>query len=269
MEYLILGLFLLTGAVAGFLAGLLGIGGGLIIVPALVFVFHLQDLSEAIVMHMAIGTSLATVVITAASSVYAHHRRGAVLWPAFLRLTPGLVIGALLGAAIADLLPGDVLRIVFGSFVLIMAAQLAFGRPPEASRQLPSVLGMGTTGGGIGLVSALLGIGGGTMMVPFLAWCNVPIRNAVATSSAGGLSISIAGAIGFAVTGWFRSGAYEFPAWSSGYIYWPAFVGIVAASIPLAPLGAQLAHTIPTGILRKVFAVLLVVIGVRMLAGGF
>ncbi|MER2600767.1 MAG: sulfite exporter TauE/SafE family protein [Candidatus Competibacter phosphatis] len=256
--YLTLGLF------AGVMAGLLGVGGGLIIVPTLAWIFHHQQVDDAIVMHLAIGTSLATIVVTSISSVRAHHRRGAVLWPIFWRLTPGIVVGAWLGAAIADALPSAVLSKVFAVFVLTVAAQMGFGAKPAPHRELPGTTGMLTAGGVIGAVSAIVGIGGGSLTVPFLTWCNIAIRQAVATSSACGRRLALAGALGFVVTGLNAAGR---PDWSLGYIYGPALVGITLTSMLSAPLGAKLAHTLPTEMLKKVFAAFLTLVGVKMLLG--
>jgi uncharacterized membrane protein YfcA len=260
----ILGYYLLLGSIAGLVAGLLGVGGGLIIVPALVFLLNLQGIESMHVVHLAVGTSLATIVITSVSSTWAHHRHGAVQWSVFARLAPGIVIGALLGAVIADLMSATLLRRVFGVFELLVAVQMLTGARPDAHRRVPGTAGMLVAGGGIGAVSSVVGIGGGTMTVPFLVWCNVAMRQAVATSAACGLPIAIAGACGYILTGWNESGL---PEWSSGYIYWPAFAGIVSMSIIFAPLGAVLAHRLPVASLKRVFALLLLVIGVKMLTG--
>jgi uncharacterized membrane protein YfcA len=256
--------YLGLGTFAGVMAGLLGVGGGLIIVPALVWIFHLQHVSDTVIMHLAIGTSLASIVVTSISSVRAHHQHGAVLWPVFWSLTPGIVVGALGGAKIAGALPSATLRIVFGVFVLLMAAQMAFGAKPAPQRELPGMPGMLTAGGVIGVVSAIVGIGGGSLTVPFLTWCNTSIRNAVATSAACGLPIAITGAVGFMVNGWHEA---DLPAWSAGYVYGPATLGIAVASMLSAPLGARLAHTLPTDILKKIFAGFLAIVGTKMLMG--
>lgn len=256
--------YLVLGAFAGVMAGLLGVGGGLIIVPALAWILHLQGVAEGIIMHLAIGTSLATIVITSIASMRAHHRHQALLWPVFWRLTPGIVVGALLGAAIADALPSATLQTVFGVFVLTVAAQMGFGAKPAPHRSLPGTLGMLAAGGVIGGVSAIVGIGGGSLTVPFLMWCNTTIRNAVATSSACGLPIALAGAAGFIITGWDNP---NLPAWSLGYVYGPALAGIAVTTMPFAPLGAKLAHTLPTAILRRVFAGFLAIVGIKMLMG--
>jgi uncharacterized membrane protein YfcA len=257
-------IYLLLGAFAGLVAGLLGVGGGLIIVPVLVFIFTDQGLAEHLIVHLAVGTSLATIVFTSISSVRAHHQHGAVLWPVFWQLTPGIVVGAWLGAAFADVLASDQLRRFFGVFELLVAIQMTFNVKPRPHRQLPNRAGMFGAGGVIGAISAIVGIGGGTMTVPFLVWCNVAMRKAVATSSACGLPIAIAGATGFIVTGW---NAIDLPAYSSGYVYWPAFLGIVIASILTAPIGARLAHRLPAAQLKRIFAILLYILGLRMLLG--
>lgn len=255
-------LYLTLGAFAGVMAGMLGVGGGLIIVPVLAWIFHHQHISDAVIMHLAIGTSLATIVVTSISSVRAHQRRRAVLWPVFWRLTPGIVIGAWVGAAIADMLPSAVLSKVFAIFVLTVAAQMGFGAKPAPHRELPGAMGMTAAGGVIGGVSAIVGIGGGSLTVPFLTWCNTAIRQAVATSAACGLPIALAGALGFIMTG---LNASSLPAWSLGYVYGPALLGIAMTSMLSAPFGARLAHTLPTQILKKVFAIFLAIIGARML----
>ena len=254
--------YLLIGAVAGILAGLLGVGGGLVIVPTLVFVFHAYSIAETSATHVAIGTSLATIVFTSLSSVWAHHRRDAVMWPVFLHLTPGLVTGAFIGATVADSLSTQSLSKVFGVFELLIAAYMIYDTKPAPHRELPGFAGLYGAGSIIGIVSSIIGIGGGTMTVPFLVWCNQNIRKAIATSAACGLPIAVAGAAGFIVAGLNET---ALPKGTSGYLYWPAFIGIVVCSVLTAPLGARLAHTIPMGALKKVFALLLIGLGIRML----
>ena len=257
-------IYLGIGVVAGVLAGLLGVGGGLVIVPALVIAFTLQGLPESVLMHLAVGTSLATIVITSVASIRAHHKRGAVLWGPFARLTPGIVVGALAGAAVAGWLPGATLRMLFGIFALTVALQMALDFKPSPHRQLPGTAGMSLAGALIGAVSAVVGIGGGSMTVPFLAWCNIPVRQAVATSAACGLPIAVAGAAGFLVTGW---GHADLPPLSTGYIHWPAFAGVVSTSMLFAGVGARLAHSLPTTTLKKVFALFLTGVGLHLLLG--
>ncbi len=256
--------FALLGAAAGTLAGLLGVGGGIIVVPGLAFLLAGGEVPPDRLMQVAVGTSLANIVVTSLSSIRAHHRRGAVRWPVVARMTPGIVVGAALGAAIADALPTRTLAVVFGVFLLIVAARLGYGGQPAPHRQLPGSGGLAAAGTGIGTLSSLLGIGGGTMTVPLLAWCNVPLREAVATSAACGLPIAVAGAAAFAVAGLDVAGM---PDTATGYLYWPAFVAVAPLSVLFAPLGARLAHTIPVTALRRGFAVFVLVVGARMLIG--
>lgn len=254
--------YLLVGAIAGILAGMLGVGGGLVIVPVLVYLFNLQGFDSSVIMHLAIGTSLATIVLTSLSSIHAHHQRGAVLWSLVGRLTPGIIAGAWLGATVAHLLPSATLRTIFGVFELVVATQMALEFTTSPHQHLPGRLGTGIAGVVIGTVSSIIGIGGGTLTVPFLTWCNVEMRRAVATSAACGLPIALAGAIAYMVTGWDHD---ALPPASSGYLHWPAFWGIAVTSMLFATFGARLAHSLPVRTLRRFFALLLAVLGLRML----
>jgi len=256
-------IFLLgMGALAGLMAGLLGIGGGIIIVPVLALVFEGQGIDPDVLMHVAIGTSLGTIVVTSLSSIRAHQRRGAIDWTVFRSITPGIVVGALAGSVIAEQLSGHSLKLAFALFMLLVAAQMARGNVARPHRHLPGAPGLLAAGGIIGTVSSVMGVGGGSMSVPFLTWCNVPVRQAVATSAAIGLPIALGGALGFVVNGW---DAAARPPWSLGYINLPAFLGIVVASTLFAPLGARIAHTIPPATLKRVFAVFLAVLGIKLL----
>ncbi len=252
--------YLLLGAIAGLLAGLLGVGGGLIIVPVLAWVFVQQGFSTDIIMHMAVATSLATIVLTSLSSMRAHHKKGAVRWRLFAQLSPGIVFGALAGAAIADMLPSRSLQIFFGLFELGVAAQLGLGLQPPQVQLLAGHFSQVIAGTVIGLISAIVGIGGGSLTVPWLLWNRVSVREAVATSSACGLPIALAGATGFILAGGDTGVEY-----SSGYVYWPAFIMVSAASVLVAPVGAGLAHRIDAQKLKRGFALFLCVIGLLML----
>ncbi len=256
--------YLLLGAVAGVAAGLLGIGGGLIIVPALLLIWQQSGIESPWLVQMAIATSLASVAFTAVSSVWAHHRRGAVRWPLVRRLTPGIVLGAGLGALQVSVLPGDWLKIGFGVFEWLVALQMAFQWRPEAQHQLPGRLGMSVAGGVIGWVSALLGIGGGTLTVPFLGACNVRMQSAVATSAACGFPIALAGSVAYVFSGWATAGL---PSAALGFVYLPALLAVVSASVLFAPLGARLAHRLSVLALRRVFALFLALLGLWMLLG--
>lgn len=259
---IILFFYLLTGVAGGLLAGLLGIGGGIVIVPALYYLFSWQGFSGGHIMQLAVATSLMTIVVTAVASIRAHHLRGAVQWPTLMLLLPGIIAGAVCGGLLARWIASDWLRILFGLFEIVVALQIGFGARPVAHRSLPGSAGMTAAGGVIGGLSALLGIGGGTLTVPFLLWCNVTIHKAVATAAACGLPIAVAGALTFILSGW---SVPDLPAHSLGYVYWPAALAIVSTSFLTAPLGARLAHALPVMTLRRLFAVLLAIIGLRML----
>jgi len=254
--------YLLLGAFAGTVAGLLGVGGGLIIVPVLVFIFTGHQFPAESIVHIAVGTSLASIVMTSISSTWAHHKHGAVLWSVFWKLSPGIILGTFIGAVIADFMNANTLRTFFGVFELIVAVQMAMNIKPAPHRQLPNWLGTNSAGSGIGIISSIVGIGGGTLTVPFLVWCNTNMHKAIATSAACGLPIAVAGAIAYTLTGLNEA---ILPVGAIGYIYWPALIGIIVTSILFAPLGARLAHRLPVTMLKKVFAVLLAALGIRML----
>jgi uncharacterized membrane protein YfcA len=258
----IIALCLLFGALAGFLAGLFGVGGGLVLVPFLVVLFGMRGFGEALIMIMAVATSLATIIVTSLASIWAHQRLGAVVWSAVLRLAPGVFIGGMLGAVIADDLPAAMLRMIFALFMLYVGVQMALQIKPQPNRLELNTLLLVSAGTVIGALSAILGIGGGTLTVPLLVKLNYPMRNAVAISSACGLPIAISGTIGYAVLGWQKS---ALPEGSLGYIYLPAFFGIVATSTLFAPLGAKLANKLPTRQLKRYFALLLFIVAFKLL----
>ncbi|MCB5188548.1 sulfite exporter TauE/SafE family protein [Methylobacillus caricis] len=259
MEFL---LYFIAGAGAGILSGLLGVGGGTVIVPILVFIFTAQHFPEQHVMHMALGTSLATIILTSISSARAHHKKQNVHWTMVKRIAPGIVIGTILGALLAGQLNTAILKTVFAVFVLLIATQMIMNFTPAAHRQLPGKAGISLMGGLIGVISSLVGIGGGSVSVPYLIYCNFNARYAIGTSSAIGLPIAIAGTAGFILAGY--SGA-ALPAYSMGYIYLPAFIGIALTSILTAPIGAYLAHKLPIPVLKRLFALLLYIVGLKML----
>ena len=250
-----------VGAIAGVLAGLLGLGGGLIIVPLLLYVFTATGLPAVHVQHLALGTSMATIMFTSISSFLAHHRRGAVNWAAVRLVAPGLVIGTFGGTWVAARLPTGLLKGLFVVFLCYVAVQMLMDIRPKPSRALPGRGGMSAVGLGIGLISSLVGIGGGTMSVPFLAWCNEPVRRAVGTSSAIGFPIAVAGAAGYLVNGWHAPGL---PPGAVGFVYLPALAGVAAVSVLTAPLGARLAHRLPVERLKRFFAVFLLAVAAHM-----
>jgi len=254
--------YLSLGVFAGAIAGLLGAGGGLIIVPILALMFSLQGFAPEHLMQLAVGTSLATIVFTSLSSTRAHHKHGAVNWPVVLQLSLGILLGGWLGGVLALWMGGVVLASLFGLFELAVAAQMGFGRPPAPHRNLPGLPRNAAAGVAIGSVSALFGIGGGTLTVPWLVWHNLDIRHAVGTSAACGLPIALVGASGFIVVGLGRA---DLPAGSTGFVYWPAVAAISIASVLSAPLGARLAHHLDQAKLKKVFAAFIALLGLLML----
>lgn len=259
---LVFAVYLVLGAFAGVLAGLFGIGGGLIIVPVLIFSFGLQGISAEVAVHLAVGTSLATIIFTSINSIRSHHQRGAVRWDVFRPMMVGIAIGAILGAWTASLLSGPVLELIIGVFVILVGVKMLFGVDPKENHPLPGQLGLGGAGGVIGWASAIFGIGGGTLTVPYLSWCSIRMQQAVATSAACGLPIAIAGAVTNIFTGWDQP---ALPEYAVGYIFLPALIGIVLTSVPFARVGALLAHRLDATLLRKLFAVLLLIVGTRFL----
>ena len=254
--------FMACGAVAGVLAGLLGVGGGIVIVPMLDLVFAKLGYADSIIHQLALGTSLASIMVTSISSSRAHAKRGAVHFDILKNITPGILIGTFLGGLVATHVPVFFLRAFFVCFLFFVAAQMLSGYRPPASRELPGRLGTAGVGGVIGLVSSFVGIGGGTLSVPFMTFCNVPMHHAVGTSAAIGFPIAVAGTLGYVVGGW---NVPELPAACFGYVDIMAFAGIAAVSFFTAPVGAKLSHSLPTAKLKKGFACFLIIVAVRML----
>ena len=250
------------GGLAGMFAGLLGIGGGIIIVPVLVVVFTAQGVSIDVLMHVAIGTSLATIIVTSLSSIRSHQKHQAIEWSVVRLMSVGVFSGGLLGATIAKFIPGDALKTIFSIFMFLIAGQMFFGNAAKPHRTLPRKPGLVFSGVLIGIIATLMGVGGGSLSVPFLTWCNMNIRKAVATSAAIGFPIAVSGTLGFIVTGW---SVADRPVMSLGYVNLPAFISIVIASVLSAPLGAWIAHRIPPATLKKVFAVFLLILAIKML----
>jgi len=261
LAYITLGLF------TGFFAGMLGIGGGLVMVPALTMMFAAQAaFPGSEILHLALGTSMATILFTALASLRAHHRHGAVLWRVVGQITPGIPLGTLLGTLFASSVPARPLAIFFTAFVCLVAVQMILNLKPKPSRDLPGAAGVIAVGVGIGALSALVAIGGGSLTVPFLTWCNVRVQHAIGTSAAVGFPIAVGGSLGYIYNGWGHPGL---PEWSLGYIYVPAFVWLVPSSMLIAPLGARLAHRLPVATLKRLFAVVLIALAAKMLWGLF
>ena len=257
-------IYLALGVLAGTTAGLLGLGGGAVIVPVLYMVFSAQGISAELVMHMAIGTSLATIVFTSIASIYTHHQQRAVQWSLVRSLLPAIVLGVVAGSFLADQLSSTTLRMFFGIFELLVAAQMFFTLIPPSQQIEQKQWLYALAGSVIGAVSALLGIGGGSVMVPFLHWCGVNMRKAIATAAACGFPVGLFGALSFIL---FGQSDGQLQPWSLGYIYLPALLGILLTSIVSARLSARMAHKLPLSLLKKIFASVLALVGLKMIFG--
>ncbi len=255
------------GLCTGFLAGLLGIGGGMIMVPFLTIILSNRGVSPDLAVKMAIATSMATIIFTSLSSVRAHHKRGAVRWDIVKLLAPGIVIGAAIASlGVFALLKGSWLALVFAVFVSFSATQMLLNKKPKASRSLPGPAGTLGAGAAIGFLSGLVGAGGAFVSVPFMTWCNVAIHSAVATSAALGFPIALANVLGYLVAG---QGVAGLPVGAVGYVFLPALVVIACASVLMAPLGVKAAHALPVATLKRVFASILYLLAAYMVYKAF
>jgi len=253
----------LLGLATGFLAGLLGIGGGMIMVPFISVFLSARGVTPGLAVKMAIATSMATIIFTSVSSVRAHHNKKAVRWDIVRSLAPGIVLGAMLASVgVFALLKGALLYFVFGGFVAFSAVQMFLDKKPAPTRQLPGTVGLLGAGGAIGFLSGLVGAGGGFISVPFMTWCNIAIHNAVATSAALGFPIALANVVGYIISG------QGLPPYSFGYLWLPALVVIASCSVLMAPVGARAAHALPVKKLKRAFAVVLFVLALYMLNRG-
>lgn len=253
--------YLGVGAVVGFFAGLLGIGGGIIIVSTLALMYTAQGFPAPFVMHLAIGTSLAAIVAGSFASFRTHHRHGAVDWALVRTMTPGLLAGVFAGSIAARFLPGSFLKFFFLSFMAVLTLQMALNLRPKPSRQLPGRAGLVSMGTLIGVVSSMFGGGAAAFGVPFFTWCNVDTHRAIGTCAAMGFPLAVAGTLGYVISGW---GIPGMPPWSVGFVYVPAFVGISITSMLVAPWGARLAHRLKGATLRRIFALFLFAMGVKV-----
>lgn len=254
--------YLASGALVGLVAGLLGVGGGGIMVPILTSIFAAQGVAEGQIVHMALGTAMASIVLTATSSVRAHHRHGAVLWPVVWKMVPGILIGTFAATYLAASLSSRVLTVIFACFMSYVVIKMLIGRKQTGDRPLPRTPVFALVGAGIGAISALVALGGGALSVTFLSAYNVNIRQAIATSAAIGLPLAIAGTIGYIVNGLGIEGR---PVGSLGFVSVPAVALICLTSFMTAPLGAKLTHTLPIPLIRKIFAALILVLITKML----
>jgi uncharacterized membrane protein YfcA len=254
--------YLVLGAVAGFLGGMFGIGGGTILVPVFLWLFEAQHFSSAHTMHLALGTGMAVILFTSLASLRKHHQHGAVDWQVVRNITPGILMGTALGATSAALVSPHFLMVFFAFFVYFAATQILLDLKPHAERELPSMAGMSLFGSFTGWLSSLVSIGGGTVVIPFLIWCNVPLRRAIGTASAIGFPIAVGGTIGYILIG---SHIPSLPELHLGFVYLPALFWAALASVITAPLGAQTAHRINVSLLRKWFAILLLALATKLL----
>jgi len=254
--------YLALGAFVGFFAGLLGIGGGGIMVPVLTTFFAAQGFAADHLVHVALGTSMAGIVITSISSLRAHHAHGAVRWDIVKGVAPGVLAGTFAGTFIASRVPTAPLAVFFACFTAYVSVQMILNVKPKPSRELPGAAGLIGVGGFIGGISSLVAIGGGSLSVPFMTWCNVKVQHAIGTSAAIGLPIAVAGALGYLINGWGTGGL---PEWSFGFVYVPALVLISLVSTFTAPVGAKLAHRLPVATLKKIFAGVLMALSLKML----
>ncbi|MEN8190863.1 MAG: sulfite exporter TauE/SafE family protein [Thermodesulfobacteriota bacterium] len=253
--------YCLVGSAAGVMAGLLGIGGGLVIVPILIYTFSLQGADPELIMHLALATSMASIIFTSISSFWAHHRRGAVQWGLVAAISPGILIGTFLGACFVSTLATDILKLILVVFLYGAAAQLLTGRRPKADREMVGWAGLFCAGSVIGAVSSMVGIGGGSLSVPFMVRHNITIHHAIGTSAAIGFPIALAGTAGYVFSGWGNS---ALPAYCLGYVYLPALAGISLFTFVTAPVGVMLAHRLDVKKLKRIFALLLIVVATRM-----
>ena len=252
------------GILVGIIAGLLGIGGGVVVVPILVFVFTANGFPPQHIMQIALATSLGSILFTSVSSFMTHHRHGAVRWDIVKGITIGILIGTFSGTWLAAQLSTRALKIFFACFLYYVAATMLSNFKPKPSRQLPGLLGMNGVGAVIGVVSSLVGIGGGALSIPFMMWCNVPVHHAIGTSAAIGFPIAVAGTIGYIINGLPMAGL---PTPNLGYLYLPALFGIALFSFFTAPFGARLAHKTPVVTLKRIYAVFLIIVATRILWG--
>lgn len=257
---------LILGAIVGVLAGLLGIGGGLIIVPALLYLLPLEGVSQDVLMPMAIATSLAAIIITSSSAAFAHYKKGNIDFSIAFKIMKSIVVGALLGAFVAEWLSFHHLSFFFAAIVVLLALKMLFRFRIEGGNTLPPTLGIYAIGLITGIIASLMGIGGGAILVPILTYYALPLRHAMGLASLCGVCVAFFGSLGFVITGFNQE---NLPQWSFGYIYLPALLGIIATSFICAPLGVKLAHKLPVKQLQKYFALFLLFVAGKMFMGIF
>ena len=254
--------YILLGAVAGLVAGIFGLGGGIVIVPTLIFTFSYLHFPTEVLMHLAVGTSLSTILFTSLSAIYVHYKKLAIDWPLAIKLSLGMLLGGLIGAYLAEFMSGELLQRIFAVYCISVTLQMWFAWSPKAILPLPSRIGCGLLGGAIGITAGLFGIAGGSLVVPVLTVYRVKITQAIATSAVTGFPIALSGTIGYIIMGWNNP---VLPENSLGYVYCPAMLGIVLSSTVFAKFGALLSHRVSPRKLKKLFAVMLLLIAVKLL----
>lgn len=259
---MIITIFIATGIVVGLVAGLLGIGGGIIVVPALNYLLPHLGVANDVLMHVAVGTSLAIIVFTALSSSLSHQRKGGILWPVVKKILPMILVGTVAGSALAPYIPSHYLRMVFGVFAILMAIKLALSSPQSGNKPFQRHWSMWVVCFFIGLMCSLLGLGGGAIIVPYLSRYDFAMKNVVATAAVCGLPIALFASVGYILTGF---SVADLPSWHLGYVYLPAVLGIAAGSVIFANIGARLAHKLPSVVLKRIFAVFLTAVAIDML----
>lgn len=257
---------LVIGAFTGFMAGLLGVGGGMMLTPFMTFLFTMAGFPDALVIKMALATSLTTILFTSVTSVRAHHQSGMVRWDIARPMGLGAFWGTFLGANFASALKSEWLAIFFAVFVGYSAIKMFRTSKPKPSREVPGTASLAAVGSGVGFISSLLGAGGGFLSTPFMVWCNVAMHQAIGTSAALGFPIAAGGLIGYVIAG---LSVEHLPAWSVGYIYLPALAACALASLITAPIGAKTSHRMNVGFLKRVFAVLLLTLAIYMASRAF
>jgi len=250
-----------AGAFVGFLAGLLGIGGGMTLVPILSALFAAQALAPEHTVHLALGTAMASIIFTSSASVRAHHKRGAVDWNVARRLAPGMVLGALLATLASGFISQRALALAFAAIVYAGAVQMLFGGRPSVARALPAAPAMLAVGMAIGVICGLVSAGGAFLTVPFMLLCGVPVLAAIGTAAAIGIPVAVVGTVGFVASGWRVGGL---PEATLGFVFLPALAALVVGSVLMAPVGARLAHRLPVATLKRIFALLLLALATRM-----
>ena len=256
-------IFLGFGTIVGILAGLLGVGGGAVLVPILNFVLPYDGVEPSMVHHMALGTSMASIVFTSISSARSHNQRGTIPWNIVLGLTPGILAGTFGGTFVVASIPGLQLKIIFAVFLAYTSFQMIMDLKPKASFHLPGMVGLFIAGLVIGLVSSFVGIGGGALTIPFLIMCNIPMINAIGASAAVGFPLAVSGALGYVYNG---LGNSMLPEYSFGFVYLPALLGLVITSMIFAPYGVKLSHSLPVKTLKRCFGIMLLLVTARMVA---